>query len=267
MRSLSTEIIKELRDSLLVENVVLSHILSKVNSHKYIVGGYIRDYISKGQRGRDVDIMVEISRDRLQTILDGADVKYTMNHFGGFKFFDSISVDIWSIHDNWAFRTNLVNASKKHMKRAISRGCFYNYDALVMDLSDCSYEVGPYESFLRTRVLDILQSDIRYRIENPTALANVIRALWIKSQYNCLFSDRLERYIDYVLEEYGQNRAQYQVFLNEIKDKYIKYSASEEIWETIVRYCDRKFNGEESDGQLQISVPEHYYQETIKFLY
>ena len=267
MRKLSTEVTTELRDSLLAENIVLSRVLSKVNAHKYIVGGYIRDYISKSQKGRDVDIMVDISRNELQTILDREGVKYTLNHFGGFKFVDSISVDIWSIQDNWAFRTNLVNASRKHMKRAISRGCFYNYDALVMDLSDCSYEVGPYEAFLKTRTLDILQSDIRYRIENPTALANVIRALWIKIYLNCIFSDRLERYIDYVLEEYGQNRAQYQVLLNEIKNKYIKYSASEEMWETIVRYCDRKLNGEDSDGQLQLSVPEHYYQEKIEFVY
>ena len=267
MRTLDATETLELIGNLLRENTLLSLVLKKVNSHKYIVGGYIRDYISNHQQGRDVDIMVEISRLELQTILDSEGVQYAMNHFGGFKFTDSISVDIWSIHDNWAFRTGLVKASKKHMKRAISRGCFYNYDALVMDIDDGSYEIGPYESFLRTRNLDILQSDINYRKDNPTALANVIRALWIKSQYYCSFSDKLERYIDYVLQEYGQNRARYQMLLNEIGQTYVKYSASKEVWETIINYCEGKFGGIDSDGQLQFSIPEHFCQEKIEFVF
>lgn len=269
MRRISNEEFLILRDRLLEENILLSHVLEKVKTHKYIVGGYIRDYISYGKRGRDVDILVEVSRKELQLILDTERVVYTVNHFGGYKFTDAISIDIWSIDDNWAFRTGLVKASKKHMKRAISRGCFFNYDALVMDLSDGSYEIGPYESFVRTQNLDVLQDGLDYRINNPTALANVIRALWIKIQYNCSFSDRLESYLDYVLQDCGRNQAKYLFFLNEIETTYIKYSNSAEVWKTIVRYCNDKINGVDSDGQLQFLIPikEQFHQETIEFEY
>lgn len=146
----------------------------------YIVGGFVRDALLDKQN-RDIDIIVEIDKKILYEIIEDSGCSYDINRHGGIKLhLASFDVDIWTIDSNWAFEKGLVNLkeSKKCRLECIAKGCFYNYDSLVVNIHDKSFDIHNYRSFLKDKELDILMSSSSYKNLNPTIEANVIRAFY-----------------------------------------------------------------------------------------
>lgn len=163
----------------------------------YIVGGFVRDALLDKQN-RDIDIIVEIDKKILYEIIEESGCSYDINRHGGIKLhLASFDVDIWTIDSNWAFEKGLVNLkeSKKCRLECIAKGCFYNYDSLVVNIHDKSFDIHNYSSFLKNKELDILMSSSSYKNLNPTIEANVIRAFYIKYKYGVSFSSQLKEYI------------------------------------------------------------------------
>lgn len=154
----------------------------------YIVGGYFRDFLNK-QESRDIDVIVDIDSSLLLDILKQTQCNYEINRHGGVKIkFQSLKLDIWSIQDNWAFRNELVKLNDEDKLNSIAKGCFYNYDSLVINLHDYSYILRYYNDFLATKKLDIFQSNSIYMNLNPTTEANILRAFFLKLKFNASFT-------------------------------------------------------------------------------
>lgn len=188
--------VKENLNKYRAANPFLSRIMDTISEvgDIYIVGGYIRN-VYFGGRVRDIDMMVDIDGHMLRSIVQNSGCLYTYNRHGGMKLYvDSVVADIWTIDDNWAFKSNSVILRDDSKLNSIAQGCFYNYDSLVYRLVDNRYNFKYFEEFLNTKVLDILK-DANYQARNPMLEANILRAFYIKENYDISFSDRVKIYI------------------------------------------------------------------------
>lgn len=191
----------------------------------YIVGGYFRDFLF-GKESRDVDVIVDIPQILLLELVHQSGNHFDVNRHGGIKIgFDSIYLDIWSIQDNWAFKNNLVKLNEEDKLNSIAKGCFYNYDALVINVLDFSYNLRYYNEFRSSNQLDILQTRSSYKNLNPTIEANILRAFYIKFRFGSTYTDNTYRYLfsktGYLNDRHEKNIADR---LIEIREKYSKYN-------------------------------------------
>lgn len=194
----------------------------------YVVGGFFRDFLNN-QPSRDIDIIVDINNSLLLKIVESTSNTYTFNRQGGIKIkLNNLDLDIWSIENNWAFKNNLVKLNENDKLTSIAKGCFYNFDSLVINLHNFSYSLKYYKDFLRENQLNILQANSIYKNLNPSTEANILRAFYLKLKYNSTFSDST---YSYLYNKLGYIQDRYDDLINrllEVKSKYPKYICLEE---------------------------------------
>lgn len=190
----------------------------------YVVGGFFRDFLS-GKVSRDIDIIVDITSSQLKEIIEKSPFNYSINRKGGIKLkLQKIDLDIWSIEDNWAFRNNLVKLNEDDKLHSIAKGCFYNYDSLVINLHNFSYNLRYYKDFIKNNELNILQENSIYKNLNPSVEANILRAFYIKNKFESSFSDNTSYYLQKKLGQIQDNHSNVLERLIDIKQKYPKYN-------------------------------------------
>lgn len=219
----------------------------------YIVGGYFRDYIND-KPSRDIDVIVDIETNKLLEILNQINCVFEINRHGGVKIiFDSISLDVWSIENNWAFKNKLVKLNEDDKLNSIAKGCFYNYDSLVINLHNFSYNLRYYKDFASSKKLDILQSKSLYKNLNPTTEANILRAFFIKHKLGVTFTENtyyyLIRKIGSLDDSYNNNSISR---LLEIKMQYPKYNELTD--ELLIQYINNLKTQDLPNNQLIIDI-------------
>lgn len=146
----------------------------------YVVGGYFRDFINKKQ-SRDIDIIVDIENELLINLIENYKFSYQINRHGGIKItHNNLELDIWNLKNNWAFKNKLVKLNEDDKLNSIVKGCFYNYDALAINLHNFSYNMRLYKDFMESKKLNIVQERSIYKNLNPTIEANILRAFYLK---------------------------------------------------------------------------------------
>ena len=206
----------------------------------YVVGGYLRDILNE-KESRDIDIIIDIENVKLLDILAGLKIDHEKNRHGGIKFkFGTTTVDLWSLENNWAFKNKLVKLNEKDKLNSIAKGCFFNYDSLVINVHNYSYNTRNYNDFFKTQTLDILQKSPIYKNLNPTVEANIIRAFFLKQKLNIEFSQNLT---DYLAKKIASLSDQYENGLERIiniKTKYLKYQelSDDTLSKDIVSFMD-----------------------------
>lgn len=238
--------------AILNDNYELKSLLLQilVEGSAYIIGGYVRDQLNNVS-SRDIDIIIDLKHTRLIEFIYSSKLKFTINRHNGIKLIlKNFNVDIWSIEENWAFKENLVVLNEDDKLESIAKGCFYNFDALVVNLPTFNYNIRYYNKFKKTGTLDILQSSNKYKILNPTSEANILRACWIKKTLNINFSPKLKIYIFHTIGKYNDQYGNYLIRLLEIKKRYPKYDdylSAEDIQNII---SDIKYNIEDNNQLL-----------------
>lgn len=190
----------------------------------YVVGGYFRDFISN-KSSRDIDIIVDLKSEQIIEILKELNFNYSSNRHGGIKIkLNSIDADVWSIENNWAFKSKLVKLNEDDKLNSIAKGCFYNYDSLVINLNSFNYNLRYYKEFLETKKLDILQERTIYKHLNPSIEANILRAFYIKHVYDIGYTSNTQSYLNsklgHLWDKYGDPIDR----LMKIKEGYLKYN-------------------------------------------
>lgn len=189
----------------------------------YLIGGYVRD-VFEGKESRDLDIVVDIPHERLKNIVDAENCKKQFNRMDGAKLLlNKINVDIWSFDNNWAFKNELVKRNEKEKLNCLAKGCFYNYDALVVNVSNFSYNIRYYENFIKEKKLDILQKRAIYKNLNPTQEANILRAIFLKKKYGVSYTEHLKDYIYLKMQSLSDVYGESIERLMDVKEKYPKY--------------------------------------------
>lgn len=201
----------------------------------YVVGGFFRDFLN-GKNSRDIDIVVDITNSQLNDLVTKSNIDFSTNRQGGIKIrLKTLDLDIWSIENNWAFRNKLVKLNDDDKLHSIAKGCFYNFDALVINLHNYSYNLRYYKEFLKSQNLDILQLNSVYKNLNPSVEANILRAFYLRLKLNCSYTDNTAYYIKKKIGHIQDNYESVVSRLNEVKMKYPKYNElSEEIIENFV---------------------------------
>lgn len=193
----------------------------------YVVGGYFRDFFNN-KESRDIDIIVDLDNVKLLDIICSIDCHYTTNRHGGIKLqLKKMDVDLWSLEKNWAFKNKLVKLNEKDKLNSIAKGCFFNYDSLVINLHNYTYNVRYYNDFLNAKTLDILQKSSCYKNLNPTVEANIIRAFYIKENMNVTFSENLTEYIVKKVESLSDRYTDGLKRIISVKTMYPKYKGFE----------------------------------------
>lgn len=228
MRDANQIIHKNLKDkfrTLLNEEANLRSVLFQIliEGTAYLIGGYVRD-VFEGKESRDLDIVVDIPHERLRDIVEEENCQKQFNRLGGAKLLlKNINVDIWSFDNNWAFKNELVKRNEKEKLHSLAKGCFYNYDALVVNVSDFSYNVRYYETFTEKKELDILQKRTIYKNLNPTQEANILRAIFLKKKYGVSYTEHLKYYIYLKMQSLSDVYGESIERLMAVKEKYPKY--------------------------------------------
>lgn len=210
----------------------------------YIVGGYFRDFLSN-KKSRDIDVIVDIPQNLLLELINQSGNKYEVNRHGGIKIsFESIHLDIWSIQDNWAFKHDLVKLNEEDKLNSIAKGCFYNYDSLVINLHNFSYNLRYYSEFRHSNQLDILQSRSSYKNLNPTIEANILRAFYIKFRFESKYTSNT---YEYLISKVGYLNDKHESTISErlieIRSKYPKYNVlTDEIIQQYLEDLKKKDN-------------------------
>lgn len=192
----------------------------------YVVGGFFRDFIEEKEESRDIDIIVDIDFTSLIKIINKYSLPYRANRLNGIKVkLNTIEMDIWTFSNNWAFKNNLVKLNLKDKLDCIARGCFYNYDGLVISLNDFSYNLRYYKGFKDKNTLNIFQEKSLYKILNPWTEANILRAIFIRNKFGSDFTEHTSYYlykkIGYIQDIYGNVLER----LFDTKKTYSKYDS------------------------------------------
>lgn len=222
--------------ALLREEIILRNLIFEIFVYgtAYVVGGFFRDFLNN-QKSRDVDIIVDIKNKniRLLDVIKALNYPFETNRHGGVKLkLNRITVDLWSLENNWAFKEQLVKLNEEDKLNSIAKGCFFNYDSLVINLHDFSYNLRYYSEFKNKKILDILQTSPPYKNLNPTTEANIIRAIFIKYKFNIEFT---ENTLIYLFKKLMSIRNSYQDEFQRILDVKQKYPKYNDLSENILR--------------------------------
>ena len=213
---------RELNNSYILQ-VIIYEIFVKGTA--YIIGGYFRDFLTN-RTPRDLDILADVPHSYLLQVLDDNKIEYVVNRHNGIKVkLEEKSLDIWTVENNWAFKEDLVKLSDYDKLNSIAQGCFYNYDALVINLHEFNYNLRHYKKFMEDKILDIFYSSSEYMILNKTVEANILRAFYIKKTYNASFSDRTRVYLINKIGELKDMNGFPLQSLYRTLDKYPKYKS------------------------------------------
>ncbi|MCH7402968.1 hypothetical protein ACFOUP_09625 [Belliella kenyensis] len=171
------------------------------NDQLFVVGGFLRNIANENYTFRDIDLISSMKKEELLNCLKNIDTNIKVNRLGGIKLsLKSFDVDIWSIHDNWAFGEERIkfdfnsDLDDKIVIEKIAEGSFFNYDSLVMNLNTNRFSVKHYNDLLKSKKLDILRKNKSYVYRNPTREGNIIRAYFLQKKYNFSLSDNVKAY-------------------------------------------------------------------------
>lgn len=219
----------------------------------YIVGGYLRDFLNS-KESRDLDIIIDLENDKLVEIIRQANCKYSINRHKGIKLqFENLVVDMWSIENNWAFKNELVKLNEKDKLNSIAKGCFYNYDSLVINLHTYNLNIHNYMSYVGNKKLDILLKSSIYKNLNPTTEANILRAFYLKKREKIQFSTNTKKYLIDKIGQLKDNGFEPINVLEETKAKYKKYQNHLKK-EDISKMIGDLYLANEFDNQLYIEL-------------
>lgn len=192
----------------------------------YIVGGYFRDFLNS-KKSRDIDILVDLPHKKLIELIIQSKVEYSINRHNGIKLhFENIDVDMWSIENNWAFKNHLVKLNENDKLNSIAKGCFYNYDSLVINLHNYNFNLQYYNLFTKDSKLEILQKSPIYKNLNPTTEANILRAFYLRKIIKINYSKDTKNYL---IHKIGSIRDKGKNPIDELlitKSKYKKYDSN-----------------------------------------
>ncbi|MFA0965005.1 hypothetical protein AB9P05_24565 [Roseivirga sp. BDSF3-8] len=217
----------------------------------YIVGGYLRDFM-KSKKSRDLDILVEVDFYKLKELVNEYNCSFSVNRHNGIKLqFKNINVDMWSIENNWAFKCQVVKLNEKDKLNSIAKGCFYNYDSLVMNISSYNINLKNYNNYLKNNKLDILLKSSVYKNLNPTTEANILRAFYIKKTEDVQFSSNTKKYLIDKIGQLKDKGIEPVKALERTKKKYEKYQnvlSSEDILNMI----NELYSANRFDNQIHL---------------
>lgn len=223
-----------------------------VEGSAYVVGGYFRDFLFK-KKSRDLDVIVELKNERIIEIIKSNHLEYTINRHGGIKIkLPTLEIDIWSIENNWAFKNDLVKLNEEDKLNSIARGCFYNYDSVVINLITFNYTLKYFNEFHKKKILNILQTNPLYKNLNPSMEANILRAMYLIQEFNVRPTSNTYYYLLQKIKTISDSNIEVVERLLNVKEKYPKYKKIEK--EDILFFINFLKKDFDPEGQYLLDI-------------
>lgn len=195
-----------------------------IHGSAYVVGGYFRDFLLD-KTSRDIDVITDIDNNLLLNIVKDSGCLYSINRHGGIKIkLSETEIDIWTINNNWSFKNNLVKLNENDTLNSIAKGCFYNFDSLVINLHTYNYNLRYFNECLNKRELNIFQKKSLYKNLNPSIEANILRAIYLNKYFNLSFSQNTLDYLNMRVKYLSDKFENPIIQILKIKEDYIKYN-------------------------------------------
>lgn len=170
-----------------IESGVISKIYELLKySDVYFFSGVIRDFFLKKNKIRDIDIVLS-SKCPIEEIF--ADSVISKNSFGGYKIITtSITIDIWYLHESWAFKHQ--RTLDFALEKQIAKTAFFNFSAVIFDLKNNNFNYTiHFLRFLRDKKIDVV-----FEPNQNTKLC-VVNTLYYADKFNLKISSKLKKYI------------------------------------------------------------------------
>lgn len=224
----------------------------------YVVGGFVRDSIND-KKSRDLDMIVSVSHNQLIELLKRSKLKYSINRMLGIKInLNKFEVDLWSIDNNWAFKSDVVKRNEDYILDNISDGCFYNYDGLVINVNTSNFRSNHYNDFVKNKRLDIIQKSKHYKSKNPTIEANILRAIYLNEIYGVDITPNCMSYLVKMISNVSENhilRERLNLYLKKY-EKYQEVLSIDSVMDTIdvIKYIHaNRIQEQKIPGQFNIN--------------
>ncbi|MBS7565393.1 hypothetical protein KHS38_13355 [Mucilaginibacter sp. Bleaf8] len=237
-------------DSLKKANPLFNQFVLNATEFKqaYVVGGFLRD-IANNTQPRDLDILLGLPDEEIQSLINNLSLKYYKNRFNGYKIvFENFDLDCWSFDSNWAFKKRLLKSNSPSIEN-IANGTFLNFDSLVLNVHTLKINVKNYNKCILERKLDVVRRNSRYVMYNPTKEANILRFLYLSKKYDLSLSLQLKLYILNHINTFEILYGNPEQRLLAFKAKYPKYASV---------FSDKDYNSMIDDIKEELN---HYSKE------
>lgn len=153
----------------------------------YIFSGIIRNYFLGINDIRDIDIMVDTSKD-LSLIINKYEHK--RNSFGGYKLsVGGMNVDLWYLRQTWGLNNPQI-VMQIDLDKYIPNTAFFNFSSILFSFEDnCFIYSKHFLRFLRDKKIDYVFK------HNANYALCVVNSFYYQSKLNLPLSDHLKSFL------------------------------------------------------------------------
>ncbi len=171
--------------------------LSKIDD-LYLFSGIIRNYFIGGDDIRDVDIMIDSTKDISYFINK---YNHRQNSYGGYKIFiNNTTIDLWYLKDTWALH-NSQKVMDFEIERYIPSTAFFNFSSILFSFKENSFfYTKHFLRFIRDRKIDYVYEP------NANYALCVVNTFYYQDKLGLNLSDNLKKFI---LQRYKKYLAEY----------------------------------------------------------
>ncbi|GAB2678220.1 hypothetical protein GCM10027036_34840 [Flavihumibacter cheonanensis] len=170
--------------------------LSKLDS-LYLFSGIIRNYFLGVKEVRDVDIMIDSSKDISGFV---SKFKHRKNSYGGYKIFiNDTTVDLWYLQDTWALH-NSQKVIEFELEKYIPNTAFFNFSSILYSFEENSFIYTKYFlRFLRDKKIDyVFEPNANYAL-------CVVNSFYYQDKLKLDFTDKLKEYLQKLNKKYSSD--------------------------------------------------------------
>lgn len=169
----------------------------------FIYSGIIRNYFLGVNEVRDIDIMIDTSKD-ISSFINK--YKYRKNSYGGYKIYikDTI-VDLWYLQDTWALH-NSQKVIEFELEKYIPNTAFFNFSSILYSFKEHSFIYTKYFlRFLRDKKIDyVFEPNANYAL-------CVVNSFYYQDKLKLAFTDKLKCYLLKLNKKYSSDYENVQI--------------------------------------------------------
>lgn len=169
----------------------------------YLFSGIIRNYFLGVKEVRDVDIMIDSSKDISAFV---SKYRHRKNSFGGYKIFiNKTVIDLWYLKETWA-----LNYSQKvidyKLEKYIPNTAFFNFSSIIYSFEeDCFIYTKSFLRFLRDKKIDyVFEPNANYAL-------CVVNSIYYQDKLNLAFADNLKEFLYKLNKVYSSDYEKVQI--------------------------------------------------------
>ena len=178
------------------------------------LGGSVRAALSGSKKKpRDLDIIFDGSDSLFDDFLEGLNISYKKNSFGGRKIeVDNFKFDVWSLSNHHLISDEIY----KHTFKNVPRTTFINYDSIFYDWTKNKL-YDNYSSCLENNLIDLVGN--KKAIESNYRFDVTLCKLATLQNKGFSFSERLNNYISSYLNDFFDSNSLFEK--NDLFDSFI----------------------------------------------